>query len=897
MPSRGMATQVTLIGRRSELEAIEGVVDTARGGRSGVLVVRGVPGVGKTALLDAAVPAAPEFRVLRADGVEAESELAFAGLHQLLRPLLGLIDRLPAVQRAALRAALGLEGEVRDRFLVGTGALGLLAEAAEEQPVLCVVDDMQWLDRPSADALVFAARRLEAEPVALLLAVREGTAGPAGLERFAALVLGGLGRDDARALLESHGRLAPAERERLLDAAEGIPLALLELPRGTAGASMGAVERSFAERVAALPEPARRAMLLAAADDDPGAVTALGAMDVATLAPAEAGGLLWVDGERLAFRHPLVRSAAYGLAPFAERRQAHAALAEALTSAADADRRAWHLAAAAAGPDAEVADELARSADRARARGGHAAAAAALERAARLTSADRLRASRLVQAAEAARLAGDADHALALASEGRDNGADEEVAVEATAIRGAVRARRGDPENAEDDLWDAARALAPRHPNRAARVALLAGEAAALRGHHERAIEIARWLATVPRVDGGAERAIAAFARGLSRAFAGDPAGAHDGFMEGVRRAERAGDPQVLLWTAGGAVYAGDLAEGRRAFAAGVALARERGAVGTVAWGLQWVANLDLILGRFGTARTDASEGLALAQECGDESVAANLRALLAWHAAIRGWEDESRGLAREVHEWSAHHSIRFAAESAARALALLDLGLGNHDAALDRLAAMLADPGAHPARRLLVVGDLVEAAAGAGRPDAAEGPLAALSGWARATGSSWATAIAAGAAVQLAADADAAEAAYARAIDAHAAIALPFDRARTELRLGEHLRRARRRVDARRHLRAALDGFAEAGAETWERRAAEELRATGETARKRDASTLDQLTPQEQQIARLAAEGATNRDIAGRLFLSPRTVEYHLRKVFQKLSVSTRTQLAGLDW
>ena len=207
-----MATQVTLIGRRSELEAIEGVVDTARGGRSGVLVVRGVPGVGKTALLDAAVRAAPEFRVLRADGVEAESELAFAGLHQLLRPLLGLIDRLPAVQRAALRAALGLEGEVRDRFLVGTGALGLLAEAAEEQPVLCVVDDMQWLDRPSADALVFAARRLEAEPVALLLAVREGTAGPAGLERFAALVLGGLGRDDARALLESHGRLAPAER-------------------------------------------------------------------------------------------------------------------------------------------------------------------------------------------------------------------------------------------------------------------------------------------------------------------------------------------------------------------------------------------------------------------------------------------------------------------------------------------------------------------------------------------------------------------------------------------------------------------------------------------------------------------------------------------------------------
>jgi DNA-binding CsgD family transcriptional regulator len=602
-----------------------------------------------------------------------------------------------------------------------------------------------------------------------------------------------------------------------------------------------------------------------------------------------------MDGERLAFRHPLVRSAAYGQAPFADRQRAHATLADALDGPSDADRRAWHRAAAATAPDDDVAAELEQSADRARARAGHAAAAAALERAARLTSAEAVRARRLVDAADAARLAGDVDHALALAGEGLDLEPDEVTAAIATAIRGAVRSHRGDPENAEDDLWNAARALAPHQPQRALRIALLAGEAAALRAHHRRSEEIVHWTAALDAGDGDAERALNAFAAGLASTFQRRFDDAHSDFLEAAVLAERARDPQVLMWTAGGCVYDGDIVRGRRAFELGVTLARERGAVAIVAYGLQYVANLALILGRHASARTDASEGLRLAVEVGDEAAATNHRALLGWEAAVRGREDECRALVAEARAGAVAHSLQLASESADRALALLDLGHGRYQPAFERLAAVAGDPSGHPARRLLVVGDLVEAAAGCGRADEAAPALAALTAWGAATRSAWAAAITAGAAVQLAGEPD--DGAYNRAVEAHEAIDLPFDRARLELRYGALLRRARRRIDARRHLRLALDGFAAAGAVDWERRAAEELRATGETARRRDASTIDDLTPQELQIARLAADGATNRDIASKLFLSPRTVEYHLRKVFQKLSVNTRTQLAGIDW
>jgi DNA-binding CsgD family transcriptional regulator len=428
------------------------------------------------------------------------------------------------------------------------------------------------------------------------------------------------------------------------------------------------------------------------------------------------------------------------------------------------------------------------------------------------------------------------------------------------------------------------------------RTALLAAETAALAGDHTRAEELSRWTAALPAGDDG-DGALVAFAGGMARLFAGDAGAARDRFTHGAALAERSGDAQVMTWAAAGTLYAGDLVEARRAFARAVERARDGGAIGIVAFALPCLANLEMLEGRFTAGRTDAAEGLDLAVEVGDEGAAAYARAVLAWHAAAHGWEEDCRALAGEALAWTGAATARPAAESAHHALALLDLGLGRPDAALDRLAAVATDPGAHPARRLLVGGDLVEAAVGCGREDDARAALADLATHARATGSAWAAATIAGAEVHLADGPDAAEAAFVHAAEVHRAIELPFDVARLELRVGEQLRRARRRTDARRYLRSAVDAFARLGAVPWERRAENELRATGETARRRDPDTLDELTPQEAQVARLVAEGATNREIASRLFLSPRTVEYHLRKVFRKLGVTSRTQLAGLDW
>ncbi|MDA0159512.1 LuxR C-terminal-related transcriptional regulator [Solirubrobacter ginsenosidimutans] len=945
------------MGRRNELASIEQVIETARYGRSGVLVVRGVAGVGKTALLDAASGAAVGFRVLRAEGVEAESELAFAGLHQLLRPLEPLFSRLPLPQRTALEGVFGL-GAGADRFVVAASVLALLAEAAEAQPLLCVVDDFQWLDRPSAEALGFVARRLDAEPIALLLALRDTV--PAGLARFEVLALSGLDRADARAVLDRAGRLAPADRERVLDAAEGIPLALLELPRGPE-AEMGTVERAFADRVSALPEASRTALLLAAADDDPEGRTALHALageevrggggatgggatggapaspgvSVGAFGPAEAAGLVRLVDGRVVFRHPLVRSAVYGAATFEQRRDAHERLGGALTASADADRRAWHLAGAVAAPDAAVAAELERSADRARARGGYAAAAATLERAAQLTADDAPRARRLVAAADAARFAGDVGHAEALAGEVLRLMADPVSVAHATAIRGAIRAHRGELEAGEEDLRAAAHALAPAQPRLALRIAALAAETGALAGRHEAAIANARWAASLPGGDAAPDRSVVAFINGVALILSHDPGGAREPFADALDLA--GDDPQLITWAAIGAIYTGDLLGGRKALTRAIAVARDRGAIGDVAFALQVLANVELLEGRFAVAATDASDGLALALESGEEAAAAHCQVLLAWLAAVRGDPDDARataqmaqlagdrgaagtattgataqladvpgatrdattrapaqlgdiaGAARAVATRATAQPSRLAGESAHRALALLDLADGRFEEAFDRLHAQFSAPAAHPARRLFLVGDLVEAAVGCDRD--ATAAYDELHTWAVKSGSAWWTALAATARVQLEG-----EAAYDDAVKAHTHIALPFERGRLELRMGEVLRRARRRTDSRRHLRAALDLFAQLGATPWERRAAAELRATGETARKRDASTLDDLTPQELQIARMVAEGATNRDIAGRLFISPRTVDYHLRKVFQKLNVTSRTQLAMLD-
>lgn len=577
-----------------------------------------------------------------------------------------------------------------------------------------------------------------------------------------------------------------------------------------------------------MPEPARRALLLAAADDSGGGAALralpLAGLGVAELAAAEASGLLWLDGERLAFRHPLVRSAAYGQAPFEDRRRAHTALADALSGPADADRRAWHRAASVAAPDDDVATELAESAER----GGHAAAAAALERAAGLTSDEPLRAPRLVGAAEAARLAGEADHAIELAGDGLALAADPGTAAATTAIRGAILAHRGDPGAAAADLRDAACALAASQPRRALRGALLAGESAALAGQHEHSEELARWAASLPVGEADADRALVAFMEGLAALFGGELAEAAVRFERGVELAATRRCSPGRGWARSSAATSSEAgAPSRRRWPWRASWARLRASP----LPLQFLALLETVEGRFALATTDAADGFALAQESGEEGATANCRGVLAWNAAVRGREDDCRALAADALEWAAAQSARVAAESAQRALAVNDLGAGRHEAAFDRLSAIVTEARIHPGRRCLMIGDLVEAATGCGREAEARRPLADLTAWGTATGSAWAAATLGGAGVQLATDADAAEAAYVRAMEATARIELRFDRARMELRLGEHMRRARRRVQARRHLRAALDLFAEAGAAPWEARAAAELRATGEVA------------------------------------------------------------------
>jgi hypothetical protein len=546
----------------------------------------------------------------------------------VLRPLAPLFERLPAAQRGALEAAFGASPNgTGDRFLTAAGALGVLAEAAEEQPLLCVVDDLQWLDRPSVDALVFVARRLGAEPIALLLATRDGEPVPAGLTASPSSCSAGSPRRRPRG-----ARARRAASRRPSGSGCSTPPAASRSRCSSCRAGRSARGWSAAARSSArLPsasrrclEPARRAVLLAAADDDPTGRPALRALPAAAdLAPAEAGDLLRVAGGRIAFRHPLVRSAAYGLASFDERRAAHAALADVLTGPGDADRRAWHRAAAAATPDDDVADELARSADRARARGGDAAAAAALERAARLTSDEPARAQRLVAAADAARIAGDADRALALAAETLALGVDGDIAAEATAVRGAVHSHRGDVAAAQADLRAAAEALAPRQPQRALRIALLAGEAAAFGGRHGEAAEIAAWAAGLPAGDGDVPQGVRTFADGLAHLFAGRHAEAAARFRELPARAERSGDPGLMTWAAMAAIYAGDIAAARRGFAQAVAVARDRGAIWHVSLALDGLAWVESLTGRFGPAATSAAEALELGQASGEQGAAA----------------------------------------------------------------------------------------------------------------------------------------------------------------------------------------------------------------------------------------------------------------------------------
>ena len=900
-----------LLGRRTECEALDRLLEGVRAGRSVALVVRGEPGVGKTALLESAIESGSDLRVARAVGVESEMELAYAALHQLCAPMLDRLERLPAPQRDALGTVFGMSaGDAPDRFLVGLAALGLLSEVAEEQPLLCVVDDAQWLDRASAQALAFVARRLLAESVGLVFATREPSE---EFGRLPELVVEGLRNGEARELLGSviRGPLDERVRERIVAETRGNPLALLELPRGLTPAELaggfglpdavplsGQIEDSFRRRIEALPGESQRLLLVAAVEPvgEPlsvwRAAERLG-IGVHAAAPAAAAGLLEF-GARVRFRHPLVRSAVYRAASAEERRTVHRALAQATDPAVDPDRHAWHRAQAALGPDEDIAAELEQSAGRAQARGGLAAAAAFLERAAALTPDPARRAGRALAAARAKHQAGAPDAALSLLANAEAGPLDELQRARADVLRAQIAFAMSRGSDAPPLLLNAAKRLEALDV-RLARETYLDALIAAVSAHR---------LAS----GGGAlEVAEAARAAGYTRPSP-QPARAPDLLLDGW----------VLLITEGYAAGTPTLERALSAFRSGesisteeeirwlwfachtayelwddetwhqlsirqVQLARAAGALAELPVALNSLAGANLFAGDFAAAVAQVEEAEAVTEVTGNR-LAPYGRLLL---AAGQGREAAASELIESSMEEVVRRGEGLGLTAIKWAAALFYNGLGRY---ADALAAA-REASEHPRDMARVLPELIEAATRSGNPEDAADALKRLSETTRAGGSDWGLGIEARSGA-LVSEGEAAERLYREAIDRLGRTRMRVELARAHLLYGESLRRQRRRLDAREQLRTAHEMFTAMGIEAFADRAARELLATGETARRRTAETAGRLTAQEAQIARLARDGLSNPEIGARLFISPRTVEYHLRKVFTKLDISSRKEL-----
>jgi DNA-binding CsgD family transcriptional regulator len=907
-----------LYGRDPERSRIGELLDGARASRSAVLVISGEPGVGKSALLEDARDQAGGMCVLSGAGVESEAHLPFAALQQIVRPLLGHVENLPHPQAAALRGALGLAAEGNnDRFLVSLAALSLLAEAAERQPLLCLVDDAQWLDDASADTLVFVARRLEVEGIVMLFAAREGEIRRFEAHRLPELRLGGLDSVAAGALIDRHAgdALSSDVRDRLVAETGGNPLALLELSSSLSEAQLSGaeamlapipisarVERAFLARVERLPEETQTLLLVAAADDTGDlaallpAAAQLGAAAEA-LDAAEQAGLAHVRGTRLELRHPLVRSAVYQSAPLSKRQAAHRALASVLDGDVEADRRAWHRAAASVEPDPSVVEELEQAAQRAQRRSGFGAASLAFERAAALTPDAEHRARRLTAAAENAWFGGRVERALRLLEGARPLASEPILRADIDRFLGLIEMTRGVPAEACQLLLRAATEVAPLDGARALQLLNIAGLAAAYAGDREAAVAIAEVTRGLALEDTPFVRMLAQLLIGLGAHAEGDFAGAAPMLRAALELAEQLDDdaaseqPVALLFAGRAALYLGDDQTTYRTHRAAAARARGTGALSIVTQILPRLAIAELWAGRWPSAAANAREGLQLAREIGQHDVVAQQLVMLALIAALRGSEDECRSLAAESRELASARGVGIVAEISHWALALLELGLGRAEEAVRRSREI--------STTLVVFWgalDRIEAAIRAGEPETARAWLDVFEPWAESGATAWARAVVLHCRALLSEDESEAERLFLAALDAHAEATRPFEHARSELAYGEFLRRARRRIEAREHLRAALDSFETLGATLWAERARVELRASGQTARKRDTSTRDELTAQELQIARFVAEGLTNRDVAAQLFLSPRTIDFHLRNVFRKLGISSRTALARLD-
>jgi DNA-binding CsgD family transcriptional regulator len=893
---------------------LDRLLDSVHAGESQALVVRGVPGVGKTALLDYLAEHASGCRVVRATGVESEMELAFAGLHQLCAPMLDRLPRLPGPQGAALRRAFGLgPGSAPDRFLVGLAVLSLLSDVAEEQPLICLVDDEPWLDHASAQVLGFVARRLAAESVGLVVVAHVPGEELAGLPE---LTVEGLQEVDARALLDAvlTGPLDARVRDRMVAEAHGNPLALVELPRGVPPAELAggfalpnavplsaSIEGSFRRRMDALPADTGRLLQLAAAEPvgDPVLVwRAAERLGIATDAstPAADAGLLEF-GACVRFRHPLVRSAAYRSASLQQRQDLHRALAEATDPKTDPDRRAWHRAHATPGPDEDVAAELERSARRAQARGGLAAAAAFLERASMLTPGPARRARRLLAAARAKRGAGALDAALRLLVAAEAGPLDALRTAEVDHLRGLITLVQRGPSDAARLLLSAARRLKPLDAGLARDTHLEALWAAVWAGHLGSpgglvaAAEAARAAPSGPDATRAVDVLQEAFALRLTQGFAAAAPLLTRALELSLAPDVTNDEAGLWRWLAGGrasAIAALELwdAESWHALAAVQAqFARHTGALVHLQYALNFLAMAHLFAGELTTAAQLIDEDRVIAEATGNPPVGYAAMALAAW----QGQEAQALELIETTSRAATARGLGRMVSFADYASSVLDNGLGRHDAARDpaRRAFERDELGYGP----YVVPELAEAAARTGDVELVRATLQWLSERARAAPTEWALGIQARVRALLS-EGEAAERYYRESIDRLGRTRVRVQLARAHLLYGEWLRRQRRRLDARAQLRTAHDLLEAMGIEAFAERARRELQATGETARKRTGDISGELTAQEAVIARLARDGLSNPEIGRRLFISTRTVKYHLHKVFTKLGIGSRAQL-----
>ncbi|KAB8185176.1 AAA family ATPase [Nonomuraea phyllanthi] len=904
--------RLRLHGRQAECKVLDQLVAAVQAGRSSVLVLRGEAGIGKTALLEHARSSASGCRTVRAAGVESETELAFGGLHQLCAPFLDHLGTLPDPQRDALETAFGLSaGAPPDRFLVGLAVLNLLADAAGKGPLVCLVDDAQWLDQISAQTLAFVARRLRGKPIGLVLAVREPHLEPE-LSGLRQLEVGRLSDGEARALLESvtPGRLDERVRDRIVAEAQGNPLALLELPLGLTPAELaggfgrpdarpraGRVEQGFLRRIRSLPADTRQLLLIAAADPV-GDVTLLSrAAELlgigAAAAPAEAAGLITI-GTRVRFRHPLVRSAAYRAVTPQDRQRVHRALADATDPRTDPERRAWHLANATAGPDEEVAAELERFADRARSRGGVAAAAAFLEQAAELSSDTARRGARAMAAARAKFRAGGYDAALELLDAAELSLLDERGQAEAALLRGQIVFASTSASAALPLLLKAAERLEPLDAGlarQAYRDALFAVNTAGHLRDGTQMTDVARAALAAP--PGPSPERNDLLLNGIALS-------ATEGYAAGVPMVQRAlknfrdsrlSKEEVLGWLP----FATRLAHNVWDFDSWtvlsqrlVDLARETGALSALPSALHMLVSNRAMAGELAGADALLAEAVTIGEVTGSRFFA-QFAALV-----LEPWRGREAATRRVIDAATREAALQGEGKVAAAtqwASAVLHNGLGRYEEAYVAAERGVRHPQTLGGAFIRSLVELVEAASRSGRPARAAQVAARLDELAQAGGTDWALGTSASARAQVS-EGPAAEDLYREAIERLRRTEVRVMYARARLLYGEWLRRENRRVDARKQLGIAHDLLAKMGVEAFAARARRELQATGETIRKRTVEPRGTLTPQEAQIARLAGDGLTNTEIGAQLFISPHTVEWHLRKIFVKLGIVSRKQI-----